>query len=91
MTASNRTYYRDATGSTFRIVEQLTPDCFVVVKVFEGRVRTVKFWRGELNATAQYWSTKVFEPSAQGKRLLDAEFEITIQEFGPIFQLALSL
>lgn len=86
-----RHYYRSDDGETFRIVQELGPDTYVVVKVFEGRTRTVKFWRGNLRLTEQHWRTRRFEPSAQGKRLLDTEFDVTLQEFAPVFNLALAL
>lgn len=87
----NRLYFRDDAGKTFRVVQTLAPDCYVVVKIFEGSTRTVKFWRGDLNATVKHWSTWAFEPSSASKRVLDTDFEITLQEFGPAFQIALSV
>jgi hypothetical protein len=91
VTDFDRRYYRDKAAKTFRVVQMLAPEVFVVVKIFEGRTRTVKFWQGDLDECEKHWRTRVFEPTREAKRLLDTDFACTIQEFGPSFQLALSL
>lgn len=76
-------FYRNEQGDV-RIVKELGSNHFVVVKLMHDRdAYTVKFWKGDLNKTAQYWTTKQFDPTGDERKKFIQAFKDVMNKMRP--------
>jgi hypothetical protein len=78
-------FYRNPKTGEVRIVKQLTPKAFVVVKLINNSTYTVKFWRGDLTRTASYWNTLPIEPSPEQVVTWTNAYRNVMKHIRPLF------
>lgn len=76
-------FYRNPKTNEIRIVKELAPNVFVVVKLITQGSYTIKFWHGSLEKTAARWNTKPFTPTEAERKSLTEAYKSVVNKMRP--------